>query len=232
MLERVRLELVALVVPPVCVACGAALGRAGESLCPACRTRLPWLTGARCRRCALPEPCEPCPARAAAYDRAWAPLAYADTARTVVTALKFRGGLALADLMAAQMAACAPAGLLADTTMVPVPARPAGRRERGFNQAECIARALARRSGRPLDACLRRSGKHGRQVGASRSERLTSGRIDVWARSAAPPAVVLVDDVHTTGATLHACARALRAGGAQAIAAITYARTLAPGRPS
>jgi predicted amidophosphoribosyltransferase len=226
-LERVRVELLALAVPPVCVACGVPLERAGESLCPMCRARLPWLTGPCCPRCALPAPCDPCPARGAAYDRAWAPLAYAATARTVVTALKFRGGLALADLMAAQMAATAPSQLLPGTTLVPVPARPGGRRERGFDQAERIARALAIRTGRPLARCLRRSTEHGRQVGAGRRERLTPGRIDVQVRGAAPSAVMLVDDVYTTGATLQACAQALRATGARRIGAVTYARTLA-----
>lgn len=230
MLERARLELLALVVPPVCVACDTGLTRAGESLCPTCRARLPWLTGARCPRCALGAPCDPCPARGAAYDRAWAPLAYGGTARAVVIALKFRGGLALADLMAAQMAATAPPELLADATLVPVPARPGARRERGFDQAERIARALAIRGGRQLACCLHRSGEHARQVGASRRERLSTGRIDVQVRGAAPAAVTLVDDVYTTGATLQTCALALRAAGVQRVGAITYARTLAPGR--
>lgn len=230
MLERLRHELLALVVPPVCVACGRSLRQAGESLCPTCRARLPWLTGARCLRCALPAPCDPCPARGAAYDRTWTPLAYAGTARAVVTALKFRGGLALADLMAAQMASGAPPELLVDATLAPVPARPGGRRERGFDQAERIARALALRTGRPLTGCLRRTEGNGRQVGATRRERLTPGRIDVQVHGPAPSAVTLIDDVYTTGATLEACAQALREAGARRIVGVAYARTLAPGR--
>jgi predicted amidophosphoribosyltransferase len=229
-LERARAQLVALVVPPVCAVCGAGLAIAGESLCPACRARLPWLTGPRCPRCALPGPCRPCPARAAAYDRAWAPLAYAGTARAVVAALKFRGGLALADLMAAQMTATAPVDLIGDATVVPVPAQRGSRRERGFDQAEWIARSLAGRSARPLARCLRRRGTRHRQVGATRRERLTSGRIEIQVHGDPPAAAILVDDVYTTGATLNACARALRAAGTQRVAAITYARTLAVAR--
>jgi len=229
-LERFRHELLALVVPPICVACGRGLRQAGESLCPTCRARLPWLTGARCLRCALPAPCDLCPARGAAYDRAWTPLAYAGTARTVVTALKFRGGLALADLMAAQIAAGSPPERWVDVALTPVPARPGGRRERGFDQAERIARALASRTGRPLTGCLRRSEGNDRQVGATRGERLRPGRIGVQVHGRPPPAVILIDDVYTTGATLQACAQALRAAGAQRIEAVAYARTLAPGR--
>ena len=213
----------------MCVGCAVALEHSGESLCPSCRARLPWLTGRRCSRCALPAPCDPCPARAAAFDRSWAPLAHAEAARTVVSALKFRGGLAVADLMAAQMVATAPKDLLAGAVLVPVPPRPASRRERGFDQAERIARALARRSNRPLARCLRRGDAGGRQVGSGRRDRLAPGRIAVSVRGPPPSRATLVDDVHTTGATLEACARALRGAGAQRVAAMTYTRTLAPG---
>jgi predicted amidophosphoribosyltransferase len=55
------------------------------------------------------------------------------------------------------------------------------------------------------------------------------GRLDVRARGRAPTRVALVDDVHTTGATLDACARALRAAGAAEVTALSYARALRPG---
>jgi ComF family protein len=229
MLERLRAELLALVVPPVCAACRAPLPRAGNPLCGSCRRALPWLRGPRCERCALPAPCAPCPARAAAFERSWAPLAYEGPARVLVGALKFRGALALADLMAAQIVAGAPSPLLASATLVPVPLHPARRRARGFDQAEQLARALAKRTDRPALACLRRRGAPTRQVGAGRDQRLQSGRIDLELAAPAPATVLLVDDVHTTGATLDACARILRAAGARRVACVTYARTLHPG---
>jgi predicted amidophosphoribosyltransferase len=128
--------------------------------------------------------------------------------------------------MAAQMAATAPSGLRSHATLVAVPAHRARRRERGFNQAERLARALARRTGRPSADCLRREGPASRQLGAGRSARLSAGRIVVRARGSAPRVAVLVDDVYTTGATLDACARALREAGACTVRAIAYARTL------
>ena len=208
-------EVLALVAPPRCAACGEALGAAAERLCGDCRAELPWLRGARCPRCALP-----------AFARAWAPVAHAGPARALVAQLKFQGVLAAADLMAAQIAAGAPAALLDDATLVPVPTHPARRRARGFDPAERLAGALARRAGRPLSRCLRRRGPPARQVGAPRALRRAPGRVEVVARAPAPLRVALVDDVHTTGATLDACARALRRAGAAEVVALTYARAL------
>ncbi|HET6551375.1 MAG TPA: hypothetical protein VFG79_23105, partial [Solirubrobacter sp.] len=63
-------------------------------------------------------------------------------------------------------------------------------------------------------------------VGAGRSARRAAGRIAVRVRGSPPPLAIIVDDVHTTGATLDACARALASEGTTMLAAITYARTL------
>src|SRR4051794_41821865 len=107
-------ELIALLAPPACAACGASLPGASERLCVACTRALPWLRGSACARCALPSHRgRPCPAARAAFPRAWAPLAYEGAARALVRALKFRGALPVADLMAAHMAANLPAELRA-----------------------------------------------------------------------------------------------------------------------
>ncbi len=153
-------------------------------------------------------------------------MAYAGPVRALVTALKFDGALALADLMAAQMAAAAPADLVGKgAVLVPVPAHPAHTRHRGFDQAQRLARALASRTGLPLNACLSRSGPDERQLGTSRRTRTRPGRLAIQATGPVPPHPLLVDDVHTTGATLDAAARALRAAGANQVSAVTYART-------
>lgn len=227
MVSRLFSELVALVAPPACASCRAPLLAGDELLCAGCRAGLPWLEEAVCPRCGLPLPCgRRCPAVRAAFERAWAPMAYSATARELVAALKFHGALPVAGLMAAPMAAGAPAGLLDDATLVPVPLHPARRRRRGFNQAERLAGALGARTGRPVSACLHRRGAPTRQLGAGRAQRLTNARIELQLRGPPPPMAVLVDDVHTTGATFDACARALREAGARHVAAIAYARTL------
>ena len=227
MLARLASELLAALAPPACAACGGAITHAGETVCPACRRGLVWLRPPVCPRCALPAPCAPCPAVRAAFDRAWAPLAYDGTARALVAALKFRGAVAAADAMAAQILAGAPAPLLAGATLVPVPAHPARRRRRGYDQAEELARALAGRGDLPLSTCLRRTGTATRQLGAGAAARRARGRIELRVEGAVPATITLVDDVHTTGATLDACAAALRAAGARSVRCVAYARTLA-----
>jgi ComF family protein len=223
-------DLLAVLVPPLCAACLIPLPRAGDVVCGGCRRALPWLRGPQCARCALPlTATHACPAARQAFDAAWAAVGYAGVARDLVAALKFRRARPLADVMAAQLAAGAPPSLLAGATIVPVPAHPAHLRSRGYDQAGLLAGGLARRTGAPLASPLRRRGPLRSQLGASRAERLERGRIDVTVRGAVPARVVLVDDVHTTGATLDACARALRRAGGGEVIALTWARAL-PGR--
>jgi ComF family protein len=209
-------DLLMAVAPPLCVACGGWAGQA-EPVCGACRRRLRWLGTD--------------PVAIAPGVDAWAPLAYAGPARSVVTALKFRGAVRTADAMAAQICANAPPGRLDGGVLVPAPLHPARRRRRGFNQAERLAAAIARRTGMPVDDCLTRAGPRATQMGRNRAERLQgiTGTIALHTNARPPPSrVLLVDDVMTTGATLAACAQALRKAGATEVAALAYART--PGR--
>jgi predicted amidophosphoribosyltransferase len=159
--------------------------------------------------------------------RAWAPLAFEGPARAVVHALKFRGALTLAGVMAAQMVATAPpAVLVPGAALVPVPTPGHRRRRRGFDHAGRLAAAVSERTGLPVSACLRRAGPAPRQAGARRGARLAPGRVRLELAGVVPERVVLVDDVHTTGATLRACARKLARNGALSITALTYARAL------
>jgi predicted amidophosphoribosyltransferase len=140
-----------------------------------------------------------------------------------VAALKFRRLLPVADLMAERIQWLAPGGLLSGT-IVPVPTAPLRSAIRGFDPAAEIAAALASRAGLPVSACLRRHGA-GRQVGKRRAQRIGHPPL-ISVKGDVPRSALLVDDVLTTGATLSACARALRAGGAIRIAAITFTRRL------
>jgi predicted amidophosphoribosyltransferase len=225
--RRALAELLAIVAPPACVSCREPVRRADGLLCAGCLRGLPWLRGWRCPRCGLPRHRHGggCPAAAAAFARAWAPMAYEGPARALVQALKFRAALPVADVMAAQVAATLPPELRAGA-LVAVPPQPARRRARGFDPAGALAAALARRLELPLAPVLTRHDRARRQTRAGRTARREAGRIVVRAAGPSPPHVLLVDDVHTTGATLDACARALAAAGAREIAAVTYARTL------
>jgi predicted amidophosphoribosyltransferase len=97
------------------------------------------------------------------------------------------------------------------------------------DHAGALASAVAMRTGLPVARCLARGAGASRQLGAGRAERLAGRSLAIRTRGQVPGVAVLVDDVHTTGATLEACARALRAGGATGVRAVTYARTLPAG---
>lgn len=196
-------------VPPLCAACGRGC-RPEATLCNRCARRL-----------AEQEPLAGL--GAPGLDRAWSSAAHEGVARDLVTALKLRRLLPVAETMAERIEWLAPASLLSGT-VVPAPTARLRSLGRGFDPAAELAAALASRAGLPLCGCLRR-GNGSRQVGRRRAERI--GRPPhVRLSGEAPRSALLVDDVLTTGATLAACARALRAGGAIRVVAVTFTRRL------
>ena len=228
-------ELLAALAPPGCLACRVAVAGSGERLCADCTRALPWLRRG-CPRCGLPtHRRRGCPAAFAAFPRSWAPLAYEGVARDLVGALKFHAALPAADVMAAHMAANLPASLrAADAALVPV-----RRRRRTGGRAGSTRRACSRGSSRGGSTARSRTascaaaGPRGRSAPRAHARR-AAGRIDIRVRGSPPPRAIIVDDVHTTGATLDACARALASEGTTVVAAISYARTLSRrrrGRP-
>jgi ComF family protein len=126
--------------------------------------------------------------------------------------------------------------LTAGVSLVAVPLAPKRLRARGYNQSERLAEALARRLGldarpellarvreTPTQTALTPEGRAANVAGAFRAARPRGG-----AAGAGPGYFVLVDDVFTTGATLVAAARALRAAGAERVEAVTFARAPLP----
>lgn len=195
--------------PPLCAACGRSCPRQ-VTLCTRCSRRL---------AAAAPLAGQGPPG----IDRAWSSASHDGVARDLVTALKFRRLLPVACLMADRIHWLAPADLLTGT-VVPVPTAPLRSLVRGFDPAAELAAALAERLDRPLHPCLARKGVQ-RQVGKRRSQRI--GRPPrIHTRGKPPRNVLLVDDVLTTGATLSACAHALREAGAVRVVALTFARRL------
>jgi predicted amidophosphoribosyltransferase len=197
-------QLVALVAPPLCAACGDA--RPLEAvICEHCLADL----------AAAPRVVDPGPRGVASPCDG--------VARQIVHGLKYARRLALAEVAAEAMLGALPRHVdLA--TVVPVPAGPWRWRWRGFDPAEELALAISSRGQLPLDACLRRAGGR-RQVGRRRAERVADPP-RIWASSECPRDALLIDDVWTTGATLSACAKALRDGGCRRVIALTLAHAL------
>jgi ComF family protein len=196
-------------VPSICAACGRSC-RPEAVLCGRCGRRL--------------AAAEPLLGKGpSGLDRAWSSAPHEGVARNLVGALKFRHLLPVADLMADRIHWLAPAHMLSGA-IVPVPAAPSRLRRRGFDPAGELAAALAERLGASLEPCLARRGAR-RQVGRRRAERIGHPP-RIQATRAAPRSVMLVDDVLTTGATLTACAKALRSSGAARVVAVTFARRL------
>jgi len=155
-------------------------------------------------------------------------LRYDDAARVLVTAVKYRNARASLAVLAPAAAALVPE-LPDGTTVTWAPTTPERVRRRGFDQAELLARTVARRLGLPVRALLeRRPGPH--QTGRPAAERRHHGPV-VRARLPVTSSVLLVDDVCTTGTTLSACAVALREGGAEAVHGLVLARTPAARPP-
>jgi predicted amidophosphoribosyltransferase len=148
---------------------------------------------------------------------------YDDRAADLLVALKNRQRRDVVAWLADELSTLPRPGPAALVTWAPT-SEPR-RRERGFDQAELLGRALARRWALPCRALLRRRGGPA-QAGASAQARLAHPGFDVVGR--VPLAVVVVDDVATTGATLAAAARALRAAGAHDVHAVAVARAPAP----
>jgi len=213
--------------PAQCVLCGAAAGSA--ALCDACRRELPRL-GDACPRCALPSPgravCGDCFVRPPPLDFAVAAFRYEFPVDRMIQALKYAGQLAHAQALGSALArASLDAGAL--DALVALPLAPARQRERGFNQAAEIARRVAAARGIALDDGLARLRDTPPQASLPLRERARNVRGAFTARHPfAGLRVAIVDDVMTTGTSMHAAARALRAAGAREVGALVVARTL------
>jgi ComF family protein len=167
--------------------------------------------------------CADCPPRSIGTARA--PFLYEGPLARAIRGMKFSGWHAVGPHLAGGMAEVADDLLPADVvTWVPLSRR--RRARRGFDQAEVLARAAARRLGVPARPLLVRARDTRAQARKTGPERRRALRDAFAARGRADGRILLIDDVLTTGATASACARALRRAGAGSICLLTAARSL------
>lgn len=213
-----------------CFLCrGASSG--GAVLCAPCLGDLPQLPTPRCPRCALPSPggalCGRCLAHPPRYDATVAALVYAFPTDVLVQALKYRGELALAPLLGGLLAAALPADPGVDFAL-PLPLSARRLRERGYNQAMEIARALPGVARLAPDLCARVRDTPA-QSDLPWADRARNVRNAFHCERALDGlSVAVIDDVMTTGATLDAVAAALKRAGAARVVNWVVARTLPP----
>ncbi|MGH2524064.1 MAG: ComF family protein [Anaerolineales bacterium] len=216
------------VFPPRCGGCA----RAGQRFCSTCQATLHYLSSPVCERCGYPIrtggqcPVDHSPTaqtlsgvRSAAF--------FEGPLRHAVHRLKYHRDIILADSLGQVLREAWQAFQLPGEVVIPVPLSAERLRERGYNQAALLARAFAELAGLPYAptgiARIRHSAS---QVGLSAHERQAnvSGAFEGRANVVRGRSVILVDDVCTTGATLAACAEALRAAGAGQVWGLTLAR--------
>jgi predicted amidophosphoribosyltransferase len=231
-----------LLFPRRCLGCRAP----GWPFCPACLPAVATLSPPECLRCGRPTEtaglagnggpgrsfgCPDCPPPAISWSRS--AYLYEGPIRAALLNVKFSAWRAEADVLVPAMVKAlerappmdpppAPDALV--VTWVPLGHR--RRRQRGFDQAEVLARALAAEAGLRCARTLvrtRETPPQARRGGQARREALRGA---FRAVGPSPPAVVLVDDVLTSGATAGACAEALRDGGARHVGVVTAARSL------
>jgi ComF family protein len=230
--------VVAVVLSPACAACDEPLERPTRGpVCAGCWQSILPLTPPLCDRCGDPLPawralsvplarCPRCRRTRRDVDRGRAIGAYDGALRAIVHALKYEGRRSLAKPLGALMRQRGADLLDGAGCAIPVPLHPSRRRQRGFNQAADLARHV----GLPVVPALRRVRATTTQTGLPAAQRHRNMRdafaVTDAARTLDGATVLLVDDVSTTGATLDACARALKDAGVREVRALTAARVV------
>jgi competence protein ComFC len=214
--------------PPVCVGCG----KIGKFICAQCSQNLPLILPPFCEKCGKPEPtgllCPTCWGWKANIDGIRAPYRFDGVIRDAIHEFKYRNVRAIAGFLAHLMATYLKGHPLPGDVLVSVPLSQQRLRKRGYNQSNILTKELSKLIMLPVvDGCLIRikdNPPQARAADANERHRNVSGAFTCTDDRLSGKRVLLLDDVCTTGATLDACALALKNSNAISVWGITLAR--------
>ncbi|MGE3622297.1 MAG: ComF family protein [Bdellovibrionales bacterium] len=239
-LRRIASQALDLLLPPLCLSCDAPVAE-HRTLCPACWGRMQFIAAPFCACCGAPFDvpagegalCGSCIGDAPAYAAARAPMLYDDASRRIILGFKHGDRTYPAAALAAWMHRAGTEFWADADCVVPVPLHRWRLLKRRYNQSALLANELGRMAGKPVlvDALLRQRATPV-QGHLKRDERAANVKgaftVNPFCRSRlAGKAVVLVDDVLTTGATVNESARVLCKAGARSVNVLTLARVKA-----
>ncbi len=240
--RRLWRALLDFVYPPLCIACRAPVAEP-HNLCAACWSGVSFLDGPGCARCGLPFEVDPgpgtlcagCHAHPPTFDRARAVMRYDEASKGPILALKRADRLDIAPAFARWLARSGAELIEEAELIVPVPLHPVRLWRRRFNQSALLATGLSRLTGIAADPLVllrtRATKSQGAMPSAKARRRNVRGAFRVAGHrteAVKGRTILLVDDVYTTGATLDACAKALKRAGAERVLALTLARVVRP----
>jgi ComF family protein len=216
------------VLPPVCANCHTV----GALLCTSCLAQLPRISGPICSRCGrkLFQPASVCPAcrqRHPLLNQIRAAVLFREAVPGLIHKLKYQGLYALSEPLASLMVECWPVGLDSFDLVLPVPLHPKRKQRRGYNQAELLANHLCQQLQLPCEPAALKRVRHTRpQVDLNSVERQANvaGAFAAERTRVQGRALLLIDDVCTTGSTLSAAADALISAGARSVSGYCLAQ--------
>lgn len=237
-MRRAGRALIDLVYPPLCAICRKPVSEA-HALCAGCWGEIAFLDGAACACCGTPfeiDPgpdtlCAACHAEPPPFERALSVLRYDDASKKPILALKRADRHDLVPAFSRWLERAGRELLAEADILIPVPLHRRRLWQRRYNQAALLAHSLARRAAKPSDPLalirIKPTPSQGEMPSAKARRRNVRGAFRVARPDAVKDrTVLLVDDVFTTGATVSACARALKRAGARKVLVLTIARVV------
>ena len=230
--QAVKLKGIALdlLFPRHCVGCG----KEGDFFCLSCRQLLEPIKPPICPLCGIPQkngtPCSSCVEWKTEIDGMRSPFKFEGVIRQAIHHLKYQNLRAMAAPLAELLTEYLNDNPLPADALMPVPLHHKRLRERGYNQSRLIARELEKHTGFPvIDDCLarqRHTSPQARTGSAAERRHNVENAFTCCNERAKGRQVLLIDDVSTSGATLSACAAALKEAGAASVWGLTIAREI------